>query len=429
MFNLKSLVFFLTVILFGAFLVLPAQVFGVTLIGAGDIGSNNEQQRRTAALLDQGEIIITMGDNSQASRGRANYEHDYEYWAGEGGRNLPRTRPSPGNHDYWTQDGDLYYDYFTRGGSFASSNLLDARNVDKGWYSYTADGWLILSLNSERMNDEQKDWIETTLENSQAQCQLVYFHRPPYTSTGPDTNSENSAMQGVFRTLYEYGVEVVLSGHNHHYERFKPLDGEGNETDEDRGIVAFIVGTGGAERRIIDTVKEQSAIHDDVHWGVIKLELNSGGYSWQFLNAEDAAVLDQGVGNCHGRNNGTAPAPPAPGQTPPATSGVITPTLVETQVQNPNVSDVIDELGSLNKFSPGTDLPQIIGRLASFMVGIIGALGLMMFVYAGFLWMTSAGSAEKVKKAVTIIIWTALGMITMLSIYIILKFVFEAFGV
>jgi hypothetical protein len=89
----------------------------------------------------------------------------------------------------------------------------------------------------------------------------------------------------------------------------------------------------------------------------------------------------------------------------------------------------LPDASGLNKFSSSTNLQEIIGRLAGFFVGIVGALGLMMFVYAGFLWMTSAGSAEKVKKALTIIIWTALGMITMLSVYAILKFVFEAFGV
>lgn len=85
------------------------------------------------------------------------------------------------------------------------------------------------------------------------------------------------------------------------------------------------------------------------------------------------------------------------------------------------------ETESLNQF-PGANLQTLIGRVITFPLGVIGAFALLMFIYAGLLWMTSSGSSEKTHKAISIMVWTSAGLVTALSVYAIVQFLFQAFG-
>lgn len=80
----------------------------------------------------------------------------------------------------------------------------------------------------------------------------------------------------------------------------------------------------------------------------------------------------------------------------------------------------------LNQF-PGVSVQTLAGRVIKFIVGIIGTVSLGMFVYAGLLWMFSGGNSEKSKKAMQIMVWSALGIVVILSSYAIVSFIFEAF--
>lgn len=82
----------------------------------------------------------------------------------------------------------------------------------------------------------------------------------------------------------------------------------------------------------------------------------------------------------------------------------------------------------LSQFEAGTSVATVIGRLIQALLTIIGSVALGMFIYGGVLFMTSAGNAEKKKKALLIMVWTSLGVVVMLTSYIIVNFVFQAFG-
>ncbi len=70
------------------------------------------------------------------------------------------------------------------------------------------------------------------------------------------------------------------------------------------------------------------------------------------------------------------------------------------------------------------DSPQaLIGRVIAAALGIVGSLALLMFIFGGFTWMTSAGSAEKVTKGKNIMVWAAIGLVIIFSSYAIVKFV------
>ncbi len=80
------------------------------------------------------------------------------------------------------------------------------------------------------------------------------------------------------------------------------------------------------------------------------------------------------------------------------------------------------KLNFLNLRSPS----EFIGRIIGFLMGAMGTLALVMYIWAGFSWMTAAGSAEKISLAKTIFIWTTIGVILALSSYIIVNFIFTS---
>lgn len=75
----------------------------------------------------------------------------------------------------------------------------------------------------------------------------------------------------------------------------------------------------------------------------------------------------------------------------------------------------------------GDTTPQVlIGRIINAVLGLVGSLALVMFIYGGMIWMTAAGASEKVQKGKDILIWATIGMIVIFSSYAITKFVLEA---
>lgn len=95
------------------------------------------------------------------------------------------------------------------------------------------------------------------------------------------------------------------------------------------------------------------------------------------------------------------------------------------QGQNDNTDD------SLSLRNPLGDIktPQaLVGQVINSLFGIVGSLALVMFIYGGFLWMTSAGSSEQVKKGKDIFIWAVVGLVVIFSAYSLVRFVIQGVG-
>lgn len=84
------------------------------------------------------------------------------------------------------------------------------------------------------------------------------------------------------------------------------------------------------------------------------------------------------------------------------------------------VSEVFNKIGT-------TNVSTYIGRIINGLMGIMGSLALVMFVYGGVLWMTSAGESERAEKARSIVVWSVLGLAVIFASYALVNFVFEAF--
>jgi hypothetical protein len=255
------------------------------LVGAGDIGwCGSAGPEATARLLDGiPGTVFTTGDNAYMSGTAQQFADCYEpTW----GRHKARTRPSPGNHDYETPGAAPYYAYFGP----------SAGPAGRGYYSYDLGSWHILALNSAiaaGAGSPQLTWLRADLEANRTRCAAAYWHDPVF-SSGPNGNQPQ--MREVWRVLQEFGVDVVLAGDDHDYERFAPQDANGR-SDPDRGIRQFVVGTGGAPLYEFASPRPNSEFRASV-WGVLKLTLRAEDYAWQFIPTSSGAA-DSGTGRCH----------------------------------------------------------------------------------------------------------------------------------
>jgi hypothetical protein len=140
----------------------------------------------------------------------------------------------------------------------------------------------------------QAAWLRGELAATGAMCTAAVWHRP-LVSSGPHGN--NADMRDLFRILYDAGVEFIVAGHDHLYERFAPMDPDGR-VDAVRGVRQFTVGTGGTE------LSQPAALgaHSEAlgsSWGVIRLELAPGSYRWEFVPVDGASFSDAGFSDCH----------------------------------------------------------------------------------------------------------------------------------
>ncbi len=290
------------------------------LIGAGDIvecpkqtGKNREYRNAeaTAQLLDEHArgpeaVVFTLGDNVYPKGSRKEFRECYgPTW----GRHKDRTRPALGNREYNDKKSAAgYFDYF---GERAGPR-------GKGYYSYDHGGWLIVVLNSNLCADpaarrfdpegcaRQLRWLEETLRANPRPCSLAVSHHPVVSAGEPA--EDESAMRPAFRLLYEHGVEVLLAGHRHLYDRFVPLGPAAGgaalslKRDDDRGLEQFIVGTGGKDLASIQRkdhpLRARPGAGNGAH-GVLKLTLLADRYRWEFVPVAGRKFHDSGERRCH----------------------------------------------------------------------------------------------------------------------------------
>lgn len=277
------------------------------MVGAGDIaecddGTPAAPGVATAKLVESiPGTVFTLGDNAYL-RGTA--EEYAGCYAPTWGRFFSRTKPAVGNHEYMTPGAAGYYGYFGE----------RAGPAGRGYYSYDlGESWHIVVLNSNcrelggcGVDSAQVAWLKQDLATHTRPCTLAYFHHPRFSSGrhGDDTDS-----RVMWQVLYDHGAELVLSGHDHHYERFAPQDADG-KIDRKKGLRQFVVGTGGRrlyQLRPDGPMNAHTEVRNNDTFGVLKLSLFGGGYAWEFLPAkvpgsasgQPRPFTDGGMDRCH----------------------------------------------------------------------------------------------------------------------------------
>jgi alkaline phosphatase len=99
----------------------------------------------------------------------------------------------------------------------------------------------------------------------------------------------------LWQAAVDAHVEVVLTGHDHSYERFAPQTADGTPSPD--APREFVVGTGGRSLYAFTRVAANSAVRVGSEFGFLRLTLDRGGYGWLFVTA-DGRVLDTGTGTC-----------------------------------------------------------------------------------------------------------------------------------
>jgi hypothetical protein len=269
----------------------PTVAGPVVLIAAGDIAScTTSGDSATAKLVEDlpGTVAI-LGDSVYPDGTRRQFEDCYDpTW----GRFVDRTRPAPGNHEYHTANAAGYFEYF---GSRAG-------DPDEGWYAYDLGAWRIYALNSNcdeiggcHAGSKQVAWLRADLGANPRPCVLAYWHHPRYSSA---RHGNQPQTDGLWDTLYDAGADVVLAGHDHVYERFGPTSDEG-DVDPARGIVAFVVGTGGYTHYDFPGVLPTSRVRNASTFGVLELALSGGSWAARFVPVAGQSFTDAASGTCH----------------------------------------------------------------------------------------------------------------------------------
>jgi predicted phosphodiesterase len=199
----------------------------------GDWGSGLSGQLNIAnamkALHQKAPIqfIITVGDNIYPDGDIRKFAKDYfeKPYATFVAQKIP-FYPTLGNHDVPHQDEQIAY--FKMPGAY---------------YSFNKGNIAFFAINTNHFNPTQQSWLTHKLSQSKATWKIVYGHHPVY-SSGPHGDEEESVqLQKELKPLLEkYHVDFYLCGHDHHYERFMPV----------QGVYYVLTGGGGASIRSLD---------------------------------------------------------------------------------------------------------------------------------------------------------------------------------
>lgn len=260
------------------------------------------QELWTAAQLAGATVVMPLGDDEYQCGTLTQFQQSYSpSW----GQQKSITKPAVGNHEYKTTCGNRsgaggYYTYF---GAAASPLDTNCTINCKGYYSYDLGAWHIVVLNSEcaevggcQAGSPQEQWLLADLAAHPAACTLAYWHRPYYTSGWSVGDAE---LHDMWADLYNTNADLVLNGHDHDYERFKPQNANGG-FDPSRGIVEIIVGTGGQSHGGFNGAAANSVIRDGTTYGVLLLTLHATSYDWQLQgDGHSGSFTDAGSASCH----------------------------------------------------------------------------------------------------------------------------------
>jgi tartrate-resistant acid phosphatase type 5 len=251
----------------------PESPLTVRFAVIGDYGEGNTAEKDVADLILSWnpDLVITTGDNNYPN-GAANtidqrigqYFHTFIYLY-QGifgtGSNENRYYPSLGNHDWVTDQAQPYLDYFSLPGN---ERYYQFSRGPVGYFVLDSDAHEPDGVNS---GSVQADWLKLQLSKSTATWNIVYFHHPPYSS---GLHGSTDWMRWPFK---EWGADLVLSGHDHTYERLQ-ID----------GLTYIVNGLGGGS--IYDFIQpiSGSLVRYNQDYGAMLIEADREKLRLQFFN-------------------------------------------------------------------------------------------------------------------------------------------------
>ena len=274
----------------------PAGAYELWAVGDGADSGSNDDALATALALRAPDRLLYLGDvygDATAGVGDGSAAAFSNYYNPGFGRLKATTSPTPGNHETPTSAGyDPYWG-------------AQAPTTNGGhYYSFDAGGWHLVSLDSEEpigSGSAQLAWLQSDLAAHAGTCTIAFDHKPRFTD-GLFAGKYETTLAPLWATLKGHAV-ALLSGPDHNYQRFKPVD----------DITQFVVGTGGHGFHAISPTAALAAWTDN-HYGALHLSLGAGQAAFEFV-ATDGTQLDSGGLTCSAPTTSTPP--PAPTDPPP----------------------------------------------------------------------------------------------------------------
>jgi hypothetical protein len=281
----------------------------------GGNGTTNNCRQKAVSDLFVGKnftAVLALGDTQYQDGSLTKFQQSFDpSW----GRAKSIIRPAVGNHEYLTAGASGYYNYFGDA----------AGDATKGYYSYDVGAWHIVALNSNcsqvggcGAGSAQEEWLKADLAAHPSMCTLAYWHHPRFSS---GAHGSDTTYDAFWKDLYAAGAEIVLTGHDHVYERFAPQNANG--AADSNGIQEFVVGTGGQSHSAFISIEPNSVVRNADTYGILQLTLHATSYDWQFIPEAGKTFTDSGTMNCHGTPDPTS-SPPVNTMTPISSTPVAT---------------------------------------------------------------------------------------------------------
>jgi predicted MPP superfamily phosphohydrolase len=257
-------------------LTMPNKADSLKFAVLGDFGTGSKEQYDLAAVMkrvhDQYpfDLVTLVGDNLYGSERPQDFKKKFEdpykplldagvkFYASLGNHDDPQEQR---NYKLFNMDGKRYF-------SFKPNTKQSVR---------------FFVLESSYLTPDQVVWFEQELKDSNSDWKIPYFHHPPY-SSGERHGSDPQVRKALEPLFLKYNVSVVLTGHDHFYERTKPQ----------QGIVYFVVGSGGQLRKgNIDKSTGLTAAGNDQDQSFMIAEIN-GDEMWFNAISRQGKVFDSG---------------------------------------------------------------------------------------------------------------------------------------
>ena len=239
---------------------------GVVVWAVGDGGADDDDDRQVARLIarDDPAHVIYLGDVYDSGT-----PAEFRTFADVFGDLVDRMWPTPGNHE-WPRHASGYDPFWRR----------------PHHYERRAGGWTLLSANSETPgNQRQLRWLADRAGRG-GTCRIAFWHTPRF-NAGKHRNQEID-VDGLWDAVAGRAA-IVLSGHDHNLQRFRPVD----------GTVQYIAGAGGRGHHNVNEEDPRLAFSEDTTDGALRIELSRGTATLEFI-AADGRVLDRSTVACRG---------------------------------------------------------------------------------------------------------------------------------
>nr|WP_294695638.1 metallophosphoesterase [uncultured Friedmanniella sp.] len=223
--------------------------------------------------------FLALGDTQYGEGTPEQYAQAYQP---SFGRLKKITRPVAGNHEYRTPGAGGYFGYF---GTAAGDRA-------RGYYSFDVGSWHVVALNSEvdiSSTGAQLAWLKNDLAVNSSPCTLAMLHKPRFSSGG---HGDYTSMKPFFDELVAARAELLLSGHDHNYERFSPMTGSGARSDS-TGVTQLVVGTGGKSLNGTVTATYNSVVRSQAGHGWLKLTLRPTSADLSYVGVGDNPFTDR----------------------------------------------------------------------------------------------------------------------------------------